>query len=111
MENLNFGSYSKKAAEMSIQGYENKLFVYIMGLSGEAGEVSEKFKKLYRDAGGNMTDTFKEEVRKELGDVLWYVNALGAELGFSLEEIAQGNLDKISSRRARNVQQGSGDNR
>lgn len=111
MSKLDFESYSKSLSETAITGYDNKLFVYVMGLCGESGEVAEKFKKLYRDSGGNMTPEFKEEIRKELGDILSYVSFLAADLGFTLEEVAQGNLDKIASRKARNVQHGNGDNR
>ena len=85
--------------------------IFVMGLCGEAGEVSEKFKKLLRDAGGNITEEFKQEVAKELGDVLWYINALSKKLDISLEEVAQANIEKIESRKNRGVQHGSGDNR
>lgn len=81
------------------------------GLTGEAGEVSEKLKKILRDKNGQATDEDRREIVKELGDVLWYVNALSVRLGFSLEEVAQMNLDKVLSRKARGVTQGSGDNR
>jgi NTP pyrophosphatase (non-canonical NTP hydrolase) len=50
-------------------------------------------------------------LKLELGDVLWYVAQLASELGFSLDEIAQANLDKLASRAARNVIAGSGDHR
>jgi len=47
----------------------------------------------------------------ELGDVQWYVALLATDLGFGLEDIAQGNLDKLNSRMARGVISGSGDHR
>ena len=83
----------------------------VFGLVGEAGEVAEKFKKLLRDKDGKATDDDKKELAKELGDVLWYVNSVGMYLGFSLDEIAQMNLDKVLSRKARGKTKGSGDNR
>lgn len=83
----------------------------VFGLVGEAGEVADKFKKLLRDKNGIATDIDKKELAKELGDVLWYVNSVGIYLGFSLEEIAQFNLDKVLSRKERGVIGGSGDNR
>lgn len=80
-------------------------------MTGEAGEVSEKVKKILRDKNGQATDADRLEIAKELGDVLWYINVLSVRLGFSLEEVAQMNLDKVLSRKARGVTHGSGDNR
>lgn len=82
-----------------------------LGLVGEAGEVAEKVKKILRDKNGQASEEDKKELAKELGDILWYVNSVGNYLGFSLEEIAQANLDKVLSRKSRGVTKGSGDNR
>ena len=90
---------------------DKRLLIYLMGLSGETGEVSEKFKKMYRDNNGVMTAEFKEEVKKELGDVLWYVSSIAHELGMELSDVAHANIEKIESRKARGSQHGNGDNR
>jgi NTP pyrophosphatase (non-canonical NTP hydrolase) len=82
-----------------------------LGLSGEAGEVAEHAKKVIRDDGGQVTDERRGAMAKELGDVLWYVAQLASELGLDLDEIAQGNLDKLLSRQRRGVLSGSGDER
>lgn len=87
------------------------LVAFILGLSGEAGEVSEKFKKIVRDRDSEVTDEDKKELAKELGDVLWYVAVLAKELGYSLEDVAQMNIDKLFSRQERGVLSGNGDNR
>ena len=108
---MSLNEYSKQAFEKGFYKGDQSLSVYVMGLCGESGEVAEKFKKMIRDNDGIIDDTFKQEVIKELSDVLWYVNALGQELGFSLEDIAQKNLAKIQSRKERGVQNGNGDNR
>jgi NTP pyrophosphatase (non-canonical NTP hydrolase) len=82
-----------------------------LGLAGEAGEVAEHAKKAIRDDGGEVTDERRAAMAKELGDVLWYVAQLATELGLDLDEIAQGNLDKLLSRQQRGVLSGSGDER
>ena len=80
-----------------------------LGLAGEAGEVFNKIKKLLRD--GDSPEK-RKEITKEVGDVLWYISRLLKELGgYSMAEIAQGNIEKLLDRRARGVTQGSGDNR
>lgn len=89
----------------------NNIYYPALGLSGEAGEVAEKVKKLMRDADGQMSDEFREELAKELGDVLWYVCALCSEIDISLEEVAERNREKLIDRLDRNVLKGSGDNR
>lgn len=96
-----------------------------LGLTGEAGEVADKIKKLYRDEDFGSYENFKdfefvdkkaareikENLVKELGDVLWYLSATANELGVSLEYIMQQNYDKLIKRRETNTLHGSGDNR
>jgi NTP pyrophosphatase (non-canonical NTP hydrolase) len=82
-----------------------------LGLTGEAGEVSDKVKKLIRDRGGVVDEQFTDDVALELGDVLWYVAQLATELGLSLEDVAEANLRKLKSRSERGTLQGDGDHR
>jgi NTP pyrophosphatase (non-canonical NTP hydrolase) len=82
-----------------------------LGLCGEAGEVAEKIKKMVRDDAGVLSPERREALAKELGDVLWYVAQLATEAGLDLDAIATGNLDKLLSRRERDVLRGSGDDR
>jgi len=82
-----------------------------LGLSNEVGEVLGKIKKVYRDNNGEFTDEIKKELKAELGDVLWYLTQICTELGLTLEDIAEYNLDKVFSRLERGTLQGSGDHR
>lgn len=82
-----------------------------LGLCGESGEVADKVKKVLRDRQGNFDAAVIEDLRLELGDVLWYVAQIASELGLDLAEVAEANLAKLASRAARNVIAGSGDRR
>ena len=81
------------------------------GLVGESGEVAEKFKKLIRDKQGVISPTDKQEIIKELGDILWYVNSVAHLLDSNLEEVAGKNLEKVLGRKRAGKISGSGDNR
>jgi NTP pyrophosphatase (non-canonical NTP hydrolase) len=89
----------------------NNLIYPTLGLTGEAGEVADKVKKLIRDRGGVVDQQFTEDVALELGDVLWYVAQLATELGLTLEQVASANLGKLKSRSQRGTLQGEGDHR
>ena len=66
----------------------------VLGLAGEAGEVTELYKKFIR--GDGKLD--KSELLLELGDVLWYVSAVAHNAGFTLAEVASANLNKLEER-------------
>lgn len=113
---MHFDEYQKESRKTAIYPNQGDDFVYpTLGLVGEAGEVADKFKKLIRDHGihtpSKLSDEQKDDLVKELGDVLWYLSQLSTELGVSLSEVAEKNLEKLSSRKERNVLGGSGDNR
>lgn len=82
-----------------------------LGLANEAGEVLGKLKKLYRDRDGEADPEFRERLRSELGDVLWYVAVLADAFDLTLSEIAGENLRKLSDRARRDAIRGSGDDR
>lgn len=83
----------------------------ILGLSGESGEVADKFKKIIRDKNGKLNKEDKEDIIKELGDVIWYVATIARYMEVPLEEIVEKNIVKLSTRKANNKLHGSGDNR
>jgi NTP pyrophosphatase (non-canonical NTP hydrolase) len=108
---MTFDDYQKSAANTAIYNLEYAVMYPALGLCGEAGEVAEKIKKLYRDRGGLVTSDYRELLAKELGDVLWYVAALCRDLNVKMEDVAQMNLNKLADRQARGKLQGSGDTR
>ena len=113
---MNLDDYSKTAITTLSDSHAYgeltpALMAQVLGLVGESGEVAEKFKKIIRDKDGVISDEDKQEIVKELGDILWYVNAVADLLGSSLNEVATKNLDKVLSRKARNQTRGNGDNR
>lgn len=90
---------------------DSELTRFALGLNGEAGEVAEKVKKVLRDQGGEYTPADFRGIKDELGDVLWYVIQIARLCGFTLDDVAQSNLDKLTSRKRRGKIKGSGDNR
>lgn len=82
-----------------------------LGLVNEAGELAGKVKKVFRDKNGIFSDSDREAIKYEIGDILWYFTQIATELNFTLEEIAQANIDKLASRLERGKIQGEGDYR
>ncbi len=66
----------------------------VMGLCGEAGEAIDIVKKWL--AQGHELD--RQALIKELGDIAWYLAETAHILGVPLEEVLQGNIDKLSKR-------------
>jgi len=112
MKKIDFNLYQKQARKTAIYPKLGNNFVYpTLGLTSEAGEVAEKIKKVLRDKNGFIGKNTRQELKKELGDVLWYLANLATEINLSLEEIATANLKKLASRKKRGKIHGSGDNR
>lgn len=103
---MDLREYQLKAVSFAMYPATHKVLYPTLGLCGEAGEVAEKVKKQVRDGVFN-----RHETAKELGDVLWYLANVANDIGYGLEEIATMNIEKLSSRKERNVLSGSGDNR
>lgn len=80
----------------------------LAGLTGEVGELNSLIAKSIRDHKG-MMDVLA--VKKELGDILWFVAATAADFGFGLDDVGMTNIDKLNSRKKNNTIQGSGDDR
>lgn len=106
MTNIGFNDYQNEIEKLILTYGRDRLAENALGLTGEAGEVAEHVKKYFRDG---VLDN--NAVKKELGDVLFYVAALAGVVGTTLDEIAFLNLTKLKDRQKRGVLQGSGDNR
>ncbi len=102
-----FNDYQEFVKSMKLYPEQYKIIYPVLGMAGETGEVAEKIKKWLR--GDSELD--KKEVVKEIGDVLWYCSSLADDLGFTLQEVIDLNVEKLTSRKERGVRQGSGDNR
>ncbi|KGG12496.1 MULTISPECIES: nucleoside triphosphate pyrophosphohydrolase family protein [Prochlorococcus] len=109
---MDLNQYQHKSRETALYPNSGKNPIYpTLGLVGEAGEVADKVKKVLRDNQGKFDSEVKNSIKYELGDVLWYLAQLSTEFGFTLEDVAQTNLDKLSSRAKRGRIKGSGDMR
>ncbi|OHA47107.1 MAG: hypothetical protein A3A80_01655 [Candidatus Terrybacteria bacterium RIFCSPLOWO2_01_FULL_44_24] len=109
---MTFEEYQKISRETAEYPDKDNNYIYpVLGLTGEAGEVAEKVKKVIRNDGGKMSEDKKIEIAKELGDVLWYLAQIATELGLKLEDVARMNIDKLKSRKERGTIASSGDNR
>lgn len=105
-------------------------FSYMMlNLVGEVGEFAGKVAKMVRKGQVEIdtmdertSDLFpmmslpqwvymQEELKKEAGDILWQLAGLCHVMGWDLEDVGQGNLQKLASRKERGVIDGDGDNR
>ncbi len=114
---MTFDEYQVKAESTNLTPAEAPELLSIsfmdklLGLVGESGELADKIKKILRDKQGQWTEEDRQELIKELGDVLWYIAALAPLLGVSMEEVARRNLEKLAGRKQRNELSGKGDNR
>jgi len=109
---ITFSEYAKSAGLTAIYPNRGSNIIYpTLGLSGEVGEISEKIKKMIRDENGEMSEERRQALKKELGDVMWYLAAMCHELGFEMGDVAEANIEKLYSRMNRGKIKGNGDDR
>ena len=113
---MTFDEYQQQALTTAFVDpkYKDSLMektIWAMGVSGEAGEVIEKWKKIVAYSSGDITPEAQEELKKELGDVIWYLAVFADSLGLKLSEVIELNVSKLKDRQDRSVIQGAGDNR
>jgi NTP pyrophosphatase (non-canonical NTP hydrolase) len=108
---MQLDAYQQAARSTAIYQDRHKVIYPALGLASEAGEVAGKVKKALRDRGGTFAPDQIAAIADELGDVLWYVAVLAADLDLSLDAIAQDNVAKLASRQQRGALGGEGDQR
>ena len=110
METIDFKRYQRESRKTWRLVHTDHAIVYpTLGLVNEAGEVAGKIKKIFRDKDGVISETDREALKSELGDVLWYLTQICTELDLSLEEVAAQNITKLFDRLERGVIRGEGD--
>ena len=103
--------YQKVALTTAIYPREQAIIYPTLGLTGEAGEVANKVKKIIRDGSDSKDEKLVSEIKAEIGDCLWYIAVLANDFNIKLSDIASTNLEKLANRKKNNTIHGSGDTR
>ena len=103
--------YQQVAKSTAIYPREQAIIYPTLGLTGEAGEVANKVKKIIRDDGNKINEGLVQEISAEIGDCLWYISVLADDIGIKLSDIANANLVKLANRKEKGTIHGSGDKR
>ena len=105
---MNTHNYWEFVRGMKVYPPKSSITYPTLGLVGEAGEIAEKVKKWIR---GDKPALDAHGLLLEVSDVLWYVTALADDLGYTLQDVIDANVEKLTSRKERGVVKGSGDGR
>ena len=103
--------YQQVAKTTAIYPREQAIIYPTLGLTGEAGEVANKVKKIIRDGTNKNNESLVQEISSEIGDCLWYISVLADDIGVKLSDIANSNLEKLENRKKKGTIHGSGDDR
>ena len=130
MENLTLNEYQKRAMSTCMPSCENISYM-LLNLVGEVGEFASKLAKAIRKdqlaigwserceeadesnliptASFNVWKELEEELKKELGDILWQTAGVCSVMKWTLEDVGLGNLDKLAKRKEAGTIVGNGD--
>lgn len=110
---MTFDEYQELALRTNLSKEDkfHEIIQQVLGLADEAGEVQSIFKKWIRDDGADIDKLDIESIKKEMGDVLWYIAVIAHDLDIPLNELAEFNIQKLADRQKRGKLRGSGDNR
>jgi len=103
--------YQQVAKTTAIYPREQAIIYPTLGLTGEAGEVANKVKKIIRDGSDSKDEKLVSEIKSEIGDCLWYIAVLANDFNIKLSDIASANIEKLATRKSKGTIHGSGDNR
>jgi NTP pyrophosphatase (non-canonical NTP hydrolase) len=103
--------YQQVAKTTAIYPREQAIIYPTLGLTGEAGEVANKVKKIIRDGSNSKDEKLVSEIKSEIGDCLWYIAVLASDFDIKLSDIASSNLEKLEKRKEKGTLHGSGDDR
>ena len=103
--------YQQVAKTTAIYPREQAIIYPTLGLTGEAGEVANKVKKIIRDGSNSKDEKLVSEIKAEIGDCLWYIAVLADDFDIKLSDIASANLEKLANRKKKGTIHGSGDTR
>lgn len=103
---MDFKEYSEQA--MSFRKPSATFTYALLNLAGEVGELTSLEAKALRDG---PKEDYSKNFLKECGDILWCLVAVLEDNGFTLEQAAITNIEKLSGRKERGTLDGSGDNR
>ena len=120
---MDIKDYQKQAMTTCMATCDNFSYMFL-NLVGELGEFASKIAKSIRKRDGVVDKNaffhtssvlkhteFYAELRKEVGDILWQLSGLCDVMGWSLDDVAKENLQKLADRKERHVIDGDGDNR
>ena len=93
-----YSDFLKRLHELELQEFPTeRLLTAAVGMSAEAGEFTEVVKKIiFQGKPVNEENLF--HLKRELGDIMWYVAQACMGLDISLEEVIQMNFEKLSAR-------------
>ena len=94
---VDIDSYQREAQHTDRTGNgSGGAIVAMLGLAGESGQLLSEYKKLLRD--GDTHVCFRDRLREELGDLLWYVATVASKFDLRLADVARENLSKVRAR-------------
>jgi len=94
----NFSEFTTRLGYLEAQGFHTeRLLTAAVGMSAESGEFTEVVKKIVFQ-GKPVKDENLFHLKRELGDIMWYVSQACIGLNISIEEVIQMNFEKLSAR-------------